>query len=115
MSHLETTTSPKLLRYSVHNVATLTKQAQERGIMLSDVDSFRGWSECRRGVRKGERGLRTVAPQDVQTTPATPNQTQQSPPKVNKPRATRSAFDSAWLPCSTSPKPRAPRTVRLKP
>jgi len=66
VSHLMTTNSPKLLRYSMRNAAMLTTQAEERGMTLTDVDSFRGWIERGRCVRKGEQGLRIVAPQGTE-------------------------------------------------
>jgi hypothetical protein len=66
VSHLMTTNSSKLLRYSMRNVAMLTTQAEERGMPLTDVDSFRGWIERGRCVRKGERGLRIVAPKGTE-------------------------------------------------
>jgi hypothetical protein len=67
VSHLMTTTSPKLLRYSMRNAAMLTQQAEQRGMTLTDVDSFRGWIERGRWVRKGEQGLRIVAPQGTES------------------------------------------------
>jgi len=54
--------SPKVLRYSLRNQAILTKQVEARGMTLTDVDSFRGWLERGRCVRKGEKALRVVAP-----------------------------------------------------
>jgi hypothetical protein len=66
VSHLMTTTSPKLLRYSMRNTAMLITQAEDRGMTLIDVDSFRGWIERGRCVRKGERGLRIVAPKGTE-------------------------------------------------
>lgn len=44
----------------------LTTQAEDRGMTLTDVDSFRGWIERGRCVRKGERGLRIVAPKGTE-------------------------------------------------
>ncbi|MGB6163188.1 MAG: ArdC family protein [Pseudonocardiaceae bacterium] len=67
ISHLMTTNSPKLLRYSMRNAAMLTTQAEERGMTLTDIDSFRGWIERGRCVRKGERGLRIVAPKGTES------------------------------------------------
>ena len=61
--------SPKVLRYSLRNQALLTKQATERDMILTDVDSFRGWLERGRCVRKGERGLRIVAPKGTDGDP----------------------------------------------
>jgi hypothetical protein len=34
--------SPKVLRYSLRNQAMLASQAEERGLVLTDVDSFKG-------------------------------------------------------------------------
>ncbi len=46
--------------YSLRNQALLLKQADLRGITLTDVDTFKGWKERGRGVRFGEHGLRIV-------------------------------------------------------
>lgn len=59
--------SPKVLRYSLRNQALLNSQAADRGISLTDVDTFRGWSERGRCVCRGERGLRIVAPKGRET------------------------------------------------
>lgn len=48
--------------YSERNQALLFGQAEERGIALVDVDTFRGWRVRGRKVKKGARGLRIVAP-----------------------------------------------------
>ncbi|CAM3410700.1 ArdC family protein [Kibdelosporangium persicum] len=66
VARLMTTTSPKLLRYSMRNNAMLARQADDRGMTLTDVDSYRGWQERGRAVRKGERGLRIVAPKGTE-------------------------------------------------
>ena len=68
VSHLMRTNSSKLLRYSMRNIAMLTKQAEKCGMTLTDVDSFRGWIERGRCVRKGEQGLRIVAPKGTEST-----------------------------------------------
>jgi hypothetical protein len=54
--------SARILSYSLRNQALLADQANERGITLRDVDTFRGWRNRGRGVRKGEHGLRIIAP-----------------------------------------------------
>jgi N-terminal domain of anti-restriction factor ArdC len=59
--------SPKVLRYSLRNQALLVSQAEQRGISLTDVDSFAGWKNRGRCVRKGEHGLRIVAPKGTDT------------------------------------------------
>lgn len=56
-----TSTSPRLLRYSLRNLAMLHIQAAERGIPLSDVAGYREWRTRGRQVRRGEAGLRIVA------------------------------------------------------
>jgi N-terminal domain of anti-restriction factor ArdC len=59
--------SPKVLRYSLRNQALLVSQAEQRGMTLTDVDSYRGWCNRGRCVREGERGLRIVAPKGTET------------------------------------------------
>jgi antirestriction protein ArdC len=59
--------SPKVLRYSLRNQALLVSQAKQRGMSLTDVDSFAGWKNRGRCVRKGEHGLRIVAPKGTDT------------------------------------------------
>ncbi|WP_067469682.1 ArdC family protein [Nocardia amamiensis] len=66
VGQLAQATSPKLLRYSLRNVAMLWNQAEERGITLTDVDSFKGWKARGRSIRKGERALRIVAPKGTE-------------------------------------------------
>lgn len=53
---------PWTVRYSENNLALLYSQALARGIALSDVNGHREWRLRGRRVRKGERGLRIVAP-----------------------------------------------------
>lgn len=60
---------PKLLSYSPRNVAMLIAQAEARGMPLREVDSLRGWRARGRGVRRGEHGLRIVAPVGVDAEP----------------------------------------------
>ncbi|WP_331761021.1 ArdC-like ssDNA-binding domain-containing protein (plasmid) [Nocardia sp. NBC_01377] len=55
-------TSPKLLRYSLRNVALIYKQAADRAMTVTDVDTFKGWLMRGRSVHKGEKSLRIVAP-----------------------------------------------------
>lgn len=57
---LARTTCPKLLRYSLRNAALIFKQAQERGITVTDVDTYKGWRD--RGRYPCEKGLRIVVP-----------------------------------------------------
>jgi hypothetical protein len=40
----------------------LLGQAEERGMSLRDVDTFQGWRQRGRQVRRGEQGLRLVRP-----------------------------------------------------
>jgi hypothetical protein len=54
--------SQRILGYSIANQMLLFDQAEQRGIPLRDVDTFRGWNQRGRQVRKGERGLRIVRP-----------------------------------------------------
>lgn len=54
--------APKMFRYSVRNQALLARQADERGITLSDVDTYKGWAARGRQVRRGEKGLQIVRP-----------------------------------------------------
>jgi hypothetical protein len=54
--------SARILGYSLANQLMLWQQADERGITLRDVDTYRGWRERGRGVKRGERGLRIVRP-----------------------------------------------------
>lgn len=58
--------SPKVLSYSLRNQALLIMQAEARGMVLTDVDTFRGWRERGRMVRKGEAGLRIVRPRGTE-------------------------------------------------
>lgn len=54
--------SLRILSYSLRNQALLAQQADERGFVLSDVDSFKGWLQRGRCVKKGETGLRLIKP-----------------------------------------------------
>ena len=54
--------SPRILGYSLRNQILLLEQAEERGIELRDVDTYRGWRRRGRGVRRGETGLRIIRP-----------------------------------------------------
>ncbi|SCL12925.1 hypothetical protein GA0070616_0066 [Micromonospora nigra] len=54
--------SLRILAYSLRNQALLAQQADERGFVLSDVDSVKGWRQRGRFVRKGETGLRLIKP-----------------------------------------------------
>ncbi|GGM82664.1 hypothetical protein GCM10012275_61560 [Longimycelium tulufanense] len=57
--------SRRIMSYSLRNQVLLLEQAAERGIELSDVDTFRGWCARGRRVRKGERALLIVRPVGV--------------------------------------------------
>uniref|UniRef100_UPI003F49B120 ArdC family protein n=1 Tax=Amycolatopsis sp. CA-290885 TaxID=3239925 RepID=UPI003F49B120 len=59
---IEANSSPRVLRYSLRNQAMLSSQAEERGMSLIDVDTFKGWLNRGRVVRRGEHGLRIVRP-----------------------------------------------------
>ena len=54
--------SARILGYSLRNQMLLIAQAEERGIPLRDVDTFKGWRQRGRQVRRGEHGLRIVRP-----------------------------------------------------
>lgn len=55
-------TTPRLLTYSLRNQALLLGQADERGMTVTDVDTYRGWQRRGRQVRPGEHGLKIVRP-----------------------------------------------------
>lgn len=55
-------TTPGILRYSLRNQALLLSQADERGMTLTDVDTYRGWKARGRQVRAGEHGLKINRP-----------------------------------------------------
>jgi hypothetical protein len=54
--------SSRVLGYSLRNQMLLFAQAEERGIRLRDVDTFKGWRQRGWQVRRGEQGLRIVRP-----------------------------------------------------
>jgi N-terminal domain of anti-restriction factor ArdC len=54
--------SPRILGYSLRNQMLLMEQADDRGIRLTDVDTFKGWLSRGRCVRRGEQGLRIIRP-----------------------------------------------------
>jgi hypothetical protein len=54
--------SPRILGYSLRNQMLLLGQAEERGMSLRDVDTFNGWRQRGRQVRRGEQGFRLVRP-----------------------------------------------------
>lgn len=54
--------SPRILGYSLRNQMLLLAQAEQRGMSLRDVDTFKGWRQRGRQVRRGEQGLRIVRP-----------------------------------------------------
>lgn len=54
--------SPRILGYSLRNQMLLMAQAEQRGIPLRDVDTYRGWKRRGRHVRRGETQLRIVRP-----------------------------------------------------
>ncbi|MEU3625686.1 hypothetical protein BS329_38930 [Amycolatopsis coloradensis] len=72
--------SPRILRFSMRNQAMLTKQADERGTTLTDVDTMNGWSDRGRAVREEEwwngykvtvpRGAEVVKDDDTPNEPA---------------------------------------------
>lgn len=82
IAQLARLTSPKLLRYSLRNVALIFKQAADRGVTVTDVDTFKGWRQRGRGVRKGERGLRIVAPKGRQAAEGTDGEAAEAPAEV---------------------------------
>jgi len=46
--------------YSLRNQVLLVQQAEERGLSLRQVATYREWRDLGRAVRQGERGLRIV-------------------------------------------------------
>jgi len=52
-------------RYSLRNTLLIAQQADERGFTATHVAGFRAWLRLERCVRKGERGLRILAPMSV--------------------------------------------------
>ena len=51
--------------YSLRNTLLIAQQAEERGFAATHVAGFRAWLSLDRCVRKGERGLRILAPMSV--------------------------------------------------
>jgi antirestriction protein ArdC len=51
--------------YSLRNTLLIAQQAEERGFTATHVAGFRAWLSLDRCVRKGERGLRILAPMSV--------------------------------------------------
>ncbi len=51
--------------YSLRNTLLIALQAEERGFTATYVAGFRAWLSLDRCVRKGERGLRILAPMSV--------------------------------------------------
>ncbi|MBE1580512.1 ArdC family protein [Amycolatopsis roodepoortensis] len=60
--------SPKIHRFSLRNQVLLLKQAEERGVLLIDVDTFKGWRNRGRAVRRGEVGYRVTVPKGREQT-----------------------------------------------
>jgi hypothetical protein len=54
--------SSRILGYSLRNQMLLFAQAEQRGLRLRDVDTFKGWRQRGWQVRRGEQGLRIVRP-----------------------------------------------------
>ncbi|MEV5710145.1 ArdC-like ssDNA-binding domain-containing protein [Actinoallomurus sp. NPDC052274] len=52
--------SPRLLGYSLRNQAWLLRQAEERGMRLTELHTYRGWQARGRQVREGEKNLKMV-------------------------------------------------------
>lgn len=77
VAQLTRLTCPKLLRYSLRNVALIFKQAADRGMTVTDLDTYKGWRARGRHVRKDEKGLRIVAPkgsEEGETTEGEPSE-----------------------------------------
>jgi hypothetical protein len=62
--------SDRILGYSLRNQVLLQQQAEQAGIDLTDVDTFKGWLARGRCVRRGETGLRVVRPTGNNKKPA---------------------------------------------
>ncbi|MFK0250179.1 ArdC-like ssDNA-binding domain-containing protein [Amycolatopsis azurea] len=60
--------SPRIHRFSLRNQVLLLKQAEERGVILVDVDTFKGWSNRGRMVRRGEVSYRVTVPKGREQT-----------------------------------------------
>ncbi|WP_280186315.1 MULTISPECIES: ArdC-like ssDNA-binding domain-containing protein [Nocardia] len=95
IAQLARLTSPKLLRYSLRNVALIFKQAADRGVTVTDVDTFKGWRQRGRGVRKGERGLRIVAPKGRQAAEGADGEAAEAPAEVIEVDTTSGEGESA--------------------
>lgn len=79
VAQLARLTCPKLLRYSLRNVALIFKQAADREMTVTDIDSYKGWRARGRHVRKGEKGLRIVAPKGSEEGETTDSETSEQP------------------------------------
>ena len=55
-------TAARFHTYSFRNVLLLWAQAEERGVQITQVAGYRTWLSLGRHVRKGERGLKVLAP-----------------------------------------------------
>ena len=71
--------SPRILGYSLRNQMLLMDQAADRGIVLRDVDTFRGWKRRGRSVRKGTQGLRIIRPVGITDDDASGNTDDEAP------------------------------------
>jgi hypothetical protein len=91
---VEVSRSPKVLRYSLRNQAMLVGQAEAREMTLTDVDSFKGWLSRGRGVRRGERGLRIVAPKGGEGDPEEETGDRGMRGETGKPRAAQATGES---------------------
>ncbi|WP_344890345.1 ArdC family protein [Actinomadura meridiana] len=54
--------APTLMRFSIRNQLLLQTQADEAGIALSDVATYKQWRQVGRQVRKGETGMWIIRP-----------------------------------------------------
>ncbi|WP_033247137.1 hypothetical protein [Nocardia carnea] len=92
INQLARLTSPRLLRYSLGNVALIFKQAAERGMTVTDVESYKGWRLRGRYVPRGTTGLRINAPKGTEKGEADQEQSEQ--PALEAPESAESDGDT---------------------
>lgn len=64
--------SGSIRRLSLRNQAMLFRQAEERGVTVTDVRTYRQWREIGRGVRKGSKSFKIVRPRGTETASSDP-------------------------------------------
>lgn len=85
-----TSTSPRIISYSLRNQILLHNQVTERGITLTDVDTVRGWNARGRKIRSGQHGLRINrfrgTPTEGRPAEGSPNTSEATNPEEKAPR-----------------------------